>query len=308
MTQGGSRTLRWTRAALVLACTVLAGAVGWTVFGPADDGIESASAAAPAEDPITALEALTRQRPDDGEAWARLAVARFDNGNFAEAVASFSRAIDLNPNAAILWSSRGEARIMASARDPMPAAAVADFERAIALDPGDPRARYFLAVRRDLSGDHAGAIDDWLALLADTPPGAVWEADLRRTIEQVGKINGLPVVNRLAAVDQPEPSPQLKRPGLPGPSAEDVRRASALSASQQREMAEGMVARLEARLQGDPANVEGWVMLMRSHVNLGRPDRAAQALAQAVASNPAGAAHLRAQAGQLGIRDGRTAP
>src|SRR3546814_16145125 len=74
---------------------------------------------------------------------------------------------------------------MASDSEPMPAAASEAFDKAIALDAKDPRARYFLAVRKDIGGDHQGAIDDWFALLSDTPRGAPWEADLRRTIEQV---------------------------------------------------------------------------------------------------------------------------
>src|SRR3546814_14962798 len=57
----------------------------------------------------------------------------------------------------------------------------------------EPRARYFLAVKKDLAGDHRGAIDDWFALLADTPQGAPWEPDLRRTIEQVGAIHQIEV-------------------------------------------------------------------------------------------------------------------
>src|SRR3546814_13735751 len=80
----------------------------------------------------------------------------------------------------------------------MPPAALEAFEKAIAVDPREPRARYFLAVKKDLAGDHKGAIDDWFALLADTPQGAPWEPDLRRTIEQVGAIHKIAVADRLA--------------------------------------------------------------------------------------------------------------
>src|SRR3546814_10904696 len=85
----------------------------------------------------------------------------------------------------------------------MPAAASEAFDKAIALDAKDPRARYFLAVRKDIGGDHRGAIDDWFALLADTPRGAPWEADLRRTIEQVGAIHKIEVAGRPDAARQP---------------------------------------------------------------------------------------------------------
>ena len=67
-------------------------------------------------------------------------------------------------------------------------------------------------------------------------------------------------------------------------------------------MAEGMVARLEAKLQASPRNVDGWIMLMRSRVTLNQGDKATAALAKAVAANPADAERLRQEAGVLGVR------
>lgn len=253
-------------------------------------------------DPIETLKGRVAEKPEDLEAWSALASGYFETGQFEAAVTAYDAALKLAPLRASLWSARGEARIMASARDPMPGLAVSDFERAIAIDAKDPRGRYFLAVKQDLGGDHAGAIESWLALLADTPPGAAWEADLRRTIEQVGKINRIEVASRLAKVRQPAAQgPTISR-GIPGPTAADLSRASALRPDEQRAMAEGMVARLERRLKDDPRNVDGWIMLIRSRMTLGQTDRARAALNSAVASNPAEAAKLREQAGLLGLR------
>jgi cytochrome c-type biogenesis protein CcmH len=67
-------------------------------------------------------------------------------------------------------------------------------------------------------------------------------------------------------------------------------------------MAEGMVARLEARLKASPRDPDGWIMLMRSRATLGQSDKARQALADAVAANPDKAAILKQQAEVLGIR------
>jgi cytochrome c-type biogenesis protein CcmH len=66
-------------------------------------------------------------------------------------------------------------------------------------------------------------------------------------------------------------------------------------------MAEGMVARLETRLRTSPANPGGWVMLMRSRMTLGQPDKARAALRAAVAANPAEADELRRQGAALGV-------
>jgi cytochrome c-type biogenesis protein CcmH len=66
-------------------------------------------------------------------------------------------------------------------------------------------------------------------------------------------------------------------------------------------MAESMVARLAERLRDDPANVDGWVMLMRSYRTLGRDGEARKALADATAANPSRAGELRTAAASLGI-------
>jgi cytochrome c-type biogenesis protein CcmH len=67
-------------------------------------------------------------------------------------------------------------------------------------------------------------------------------------------------------------------------------------------MAEGMVARLEARLKDQPGNLDGWVMLMRSRITLGEPDKASAALKAAIAANPAAEGRLRQEAEVLGVR------
>jgi cytochrome c-type biogenesis protein CcmH len=285
---------------LVIAAAVIA--IGVAVVRSGGSGSEPTAQPAALADPLAALEARTKENPADGEAWTELAARYFDAGRFAEAVSAYSAAIKQAPREAALWSARGEARVMASAQDPMPAAAASDFETAFGLDPKDPRARYFLAVRQDLSGDHQGAIEAWLALLVDTPPGAVWEADLRRTIEQVGKINKIAVAGQLQKVKQPAPVSPPVLAAIPGPSSQDLSRASAMPPSEQRQMAEGMVARLEARLRGDPANVEGWLMLIRSRMTLDQADQARAALEAAVKANPGEASRLREQAGMLGVR------
>lgn len=274
------------------AAALFAGVLVWRgLLAPAGDtatiGVAPSGAVRTPED-------ATRERPTDPEAWKTLGLARFDAQDFAAATAAFERATTLAPDRADLWSALGEARVMDSARDPMPAPALAAFRKAIALDPRDPRSRYFLAVQRDLSGDHQGAIDDWFALLRDTPPGAPWEQDLRRTIAQVGKINGIDVTAKLGAITAPVP-PQA------GPDAAQLRAAAALPPSEQAAMAQAMVARLEAKLKADPANVDGWIMLMRSRITLGEPSKASAALAAGIAANPGVAARLRAEAEGLGV-------
>lgn len=292
------------KIALLVALLVLAAAAGIALrrngSGPAEGAGDQAAGHA-GTDPLTEIHRQIEQNPRDSGAWKALGEEYFAREDFASAVRAFERAARISPSRAVLWSSLGEARVMASKRDPLPPEAVADFQRAQAVDPKDPRSRYFLAVKKDIEGDHKGAIADWLALLADSPPTAPWTSDLKRTIEQVGRINRLEVAARMAAAERIARSKIGPVAQMPGPSPQEVAAAAAMPPSQQRSMAEAMVARLEMRLRSQPGNVSGWVMLMRSRVNLGQPDRARSALRDALAANPAQADQLRLAARQLGI-------
>jgi cytochrome c-type biogenesis protein CcmH len=284
--------------AAIAALAIAVAAIGYRVI---DTAHEQSSATANPGDALAELERSAKAEPDNAGAWQELGFAYFELGRFAEAASAYEHATGADPDSAVLWSSLGEALVMASEHDPMPPEARQAFRKAIALDREDPRARYFMAVEKDLAGDHAGAIADWLALLADTPPGAPWEADLRRTIEQVGKIRSIPVDQRIAAVDGARPAAPPAVAAIPGPTQEQLTAASSLRPAEQQQMAEGMVARLAARLESEPGDVGGWVKLMRSYQTLGRAPEARSALARALAANPRERARLEAAAQTLGV-------
>ena len=285
--------------AAIAALAIAAGAIGYRLID--GSGEDSADAAAQPGDPLAELERRAAAEPDNAGAWQELGFAYFELARFADAATAYERATAADPDSAVLWSSFGEALVMASERDPMPPQARQAFRKAIALDREDPRGRYFMAVEKDLAGDHGGAIADWLALLADTPPGAPWEADLRRTIEQVGRINAIEVEQRIAAAvaDRPDAPPAMA--AIPGPSQEQLAAASSLRPAEQQQMAESMVARLAARLESEPRDIEGWIMLMRSYQTLGRTSEARAALARALAANPRDRARLESAAETLGV-------
>lgn len=306
----GSSKAGWVLlgGALLLA----AGSIGFNIYsGPGTPAASEAGADGPVS--IEQLRAAAEASTDDAGPWSDLAFAYFQQSDFTEAASAYRRALAIAPEEAVLWSALGETLVLGSERDPLPPEALAAFEKALSFDPQDPRARYFMAAKKDIDKDHAGAIAAWLDLLADSPQGAPWETDLVRTIEQVGQMNSIEVASRIAKA-QAARKPALIAPGsgsvagdaaspnVRGPSAAEVAAAGALKPSEQRQMAEGMVAQLEARLQQEPKNLDGWVMLMRSRMTLGEPAKAKAALEAAVKANPGDAAELRAQAAQLGVK------
>lgn len=298
-----------SRTLLIGALVIAAGSIGLAATRitslPSLSGSDApANAAAPATQAatITALEARVAAKPDDAEGWQLLGWAYFETTRYADAANAYRKATTLAPARAVLWSSLGESLVMASERDPMPAEAATAFETAISKDPRDPRARYFMAVRKDLAGNHEGAIADWIALLRDTPAGAPWESDLKRTIAQVGQINKIDVSNDIASAERkPEPPSSVATAAIPGPNRDQMAAAAKLPPGQQETMVRGMVDGLDAKLKGDPSNINGWIMLMRSRMTLGEGAKAKSAYTQAVAANPAQAARLKSEAELLGV-------
>jgi len=230
--------------------------------------------------------------------WRVVGWAYAESGDATASAAAYRRATALEPDNGENWSSLGEA-LQSASTSVVPEAAAA-LERALRLDPADPRARYFLAVQKDLSGDHAGAVADWAALLRDTPSGAPWYADLRRTLEQVAARNkiavpgGMPVAAANTAVSG----------AIPGPTADQLSEAASIAPGQQDEMARGMVARLAARLVREPRDADGWIQLMRSRMVLKDPAGATAALSSGLAAfdgDPATRQRLQSAAAQLGV-------
>ncbi|MEM6584984.1 MAG: tetratricopeptide repeat protein, partial [Pseudomonadota bacterium] len=282
------------------------------------DAPETVAASGEAVPSLEDLKAAAQASSDQAEPWADLAYAHFQRGEFADAAAAYDKAVAIDEDAAVLWSAMGESLVYAedaavADADPLPAAAVAAFEKAVAIDPSDPRARYFLLVQKDLQGDHAGAIDGWLKLLSESPVGAPWERDLILTIEQVGKMNDIAVADRLAKANEGR-MPPIAVPGsgavageaasgsVGGPTQAQIAAAQSLTAEEQQAQIEGMVAMAEAKLADDPSNLDRWVMVMRSHSMLGNAAKAKATLEAAVAANPANEAGLRQQAKALGIQ------
>ena len=59
-----------------------------------------------------------------------------------------------------------------------------------------------------------------------------------------------------------------------GPDSEDIAAAATMSEDERADMIEGMVAGLAARLDENPNDPDGWIMLIRSYSTLGRDEKA----------------------------------
>lgn len=289
-------------AVVVLGATGLYLAVGRPdVKGSPTAPAQMASADHPQGDVdsmIATLEAQMKKAPDNAEGWRMLGWSYLQTGRNAEAAQAYGRAAALEPSNAEYLSAQGEATVLASNGQVTPEAAAA-FRKALAADPADPRARYYLAVGKDQAGDHKGAMADWIAMLKSAPPGAPWAAEVRTFVEQIAKDRGVDLTGRLPPMAEAAPPPAGP---VRGPSAADVEAAGQMSDGDRNGMIEGMVGRLAARLKDNPNDRPGWEQLMRAYMVLGRTDAAAEAYRDGARALPAGErASLKASAVGLGV-------
>lgn len=305
-----SRRIAPATIALVLAGLLLAGTIAILLFRSGEEGDAggnaSATAAATQQAPsmdsmVASLQLRLRQDPDNHQGWFTLGMTYRGAGRFREAEQAFRRAAELAPREANYAAYLGEVLLILGGDRPPPEAATL-FRRALAIEPGNPQARYYLATIRDVNGDHRGALDDLLALLRDAPPGAAWEAQVREAVTGIAARNRIDIAGRLPPPLAPAPSAATA--AIPGPSREQMEAARGIPPGQQDQMGRTMVERLAARLRQNPRDADGWIRLMRSRMVLREPDAAAAALRSGLAAfsgDDATQSRLRGAARELGV-------
>jgi len=245
---------------------------------------------------ILQLQQQLQANPNDAEGWRLLGWSYFQTGAFAEAAVAYGRAASLQPDNADHPSAQGESLVQASGGQVTPAAAEA-FRAALRINPQDPRARYFLAVLKDQSGDAAGAMTDWIDIVNSAPPGAPWVGEVRRFVEDLARERGVDISTRLKPA-------AATGSAMPGPTPDQVAAARNMSQGDRDAMIQGMVSGLEEKLRANPRDAEGWVRLMRARMVLGDRTAAGAALRNAragLAGDGAGLAQVNEAARGLGV-------
>lgn len=228
---------------------------------------------------VARLEARLAANPNDGEGFRTLGWSYQNTGHPDKAVTAYARAAALLPGRADILSAYGEAMVSV-ANDIVSSDAKRQFEAALAIDRAEPRARFFIALHKSQNGQERAALDEWIAIANASPANLPWQADLRTRVERLAARLGVNVAGSLPAAVAPvagampgAPSGATVQGGGAGPTAGQMAAASALPASDQQAMINGMVGGLAARLAANPDDVEGWVRLIRSRMVLN--DRAA---------------------------------
>lgn len=243
---------------------------------PQETGIAARDVPSDIGNMVAEAEAHLAQNPDDGRGWDVLAPIYFRMGEFFKSQNAFAKAIALEGSTPNRHSGLGEA-IMRAQEGIVTGEARSNFERAMQLDPNDPRANFFLALGLMQSGKNAEAIAAFEDFGRRSPADAPWVEAIKA---QIATIKGVSV----AQVElQTAPSTQTaEQASLGNPSAEDVEAAAELNSEDRMAMISSMVASLDEKLKEEPDNFEGWQRLIRSFKVLGRDDEASNALVSAL--------------------------
>lgn len=260
---------------------------------------------APPAEVLQALDRLNRhleENPGDLEGWLLTGQVYGRMGRFADSADAYRRALSISQGDPAIASSFGEAMVQAEGGI-VGGEARRAFEGALEREPGDLRARYYLALARSQAGDDEGALEGWAELVRRSPADAPWLPAVRQQIaETAGRLG------RDVAAATPEPLPPAAAPGpeagpapggAPGPTSDQMAAAADLPPEERREMIRGMVERLAARLEETPGDAEGWLRLARAYRVLGEPAKAGDALSAAVKAAPDRPDVLSAYAGAL---------
>lgn len=227
----------------------------------------------PSDDPkvaeMTAIVAQLERRleaaPTRVDGWLLLGRSLVTLQRHLEAARAYARARALAPDRAEIAIALGETTVIAQG-GMVSDDAMKIFADAMDLDPNAVRPHYFLGLAAAQRRDFESAVRRWTDVIALSPPDAPWVDEVRKRMNAAAQAGNID----LASI-----APSRTRPA--GPTVEDVRAASELSAEERADMIIGMVERLAARLEDNPDDLEGWKRLARAYRVLGDEEKAAAA-------------------------------
>jgi len=249
------------------------------------------------EGAVKELEAKLAAAPNDQDGWRLLARSYTELGQPDKAADAARHAAALGAQAgdADAMSARGEDLVTANGGT-VGADARKSFEAALAADPGDPRARFYMGLAAAQDGNNDDALQKWLALERDSPADAPWLDGLRANIGRLAKEMGLDdaaLAARRGALAKAGPPPSVAPPpqpalsaAAPGPSVADISAASAMSPEDRQAMIKSMVQRLADKMAQTPGDVDGWMRLGRAYAVLGEQQKSLDAYRHASEADP----------------------
>lgn len=201
-----------------------------------------------------------QDNPRDMQGWQVLARTARSVGDYETAASAFGVLARMNPDDPAWRISELEA-YTAHAGGQIPPAGRLVLAALLDAAPDHPAGQFYLGLAHLQSGNEDAARSVWIALADRSAADAPWMPAVRRQLASLGV-------------------------GPPQLSDEDVAIVDAMSEQEREEFMASMLGRLQARLDSDPSDVAGWLMLARSKLALGDKTGAISALQSGISANP----------------------
>lgn len=157
---------------------------------------------------VTRLEKRLADDDQDAEGWAMLGRSYFVLGRHADAAGAYERANRLSASAprADWLADEAEARVLLQGHDfrGLPRQL---FERALAVEPGNPKALWYAGLAAAQAGEFALAVERWQVLRRGELPDD-FRAVLDERLRELAELAGQPAPEPAAEVAASEPAPQ----------------------------------------------------------------------------------------------------
>ncbi|MDQ2704516.1 MAG: c-type cytochrome biogenesis protein CcmI, partial [Pseudomonadota bacterium] len=262
--------------AIGMAAVLAVPLVSWGIYAaigspdlpsqPLSARLEKNPADSTVDELVAQAEAHLAANPDDGRGWDVLAPIYARLGRYGEAVTAYRNAIRLGGASGARESGLGEA-IAGMAGGLVTTEAQAAFSRALELEPGQPKANFYLASALAQEGKIGEAVAAWQAMSAALPADSPWRGAIAQAVAEAKTMT--------AAAESGNDT---------GPTQEEIDAVAGMSADDRSAMIETMVAGLDEKLRQNPHDLEGWTRLVRSYHVLGRADAARDALKRGMAA------------------------
>lgn len=207
------------------------------------------------------IEMHLASNPNDARGFEVIAPAYMRLGRYEDAAFAYRRVIAISGDSPERLADLGEA-LVASQNGIVSAEAKEAFRKAVALDAGFAKARFYIALATEQDGDVPGAVKQLLELSASLAEGP-------------GKMRVEAELDRLRAEGKAPPRPAA------GSQSEAGRALSSLPPEERAKAIEGMVESLATRLSTQGGSLEEWQRLIQARVVLNQREKAVSTLVEA---------------------------
>ncbi|SHH32508.1 c-type cytochrome biogenesis protein CcmI [Marivita hallyeonensis] len=209
-------------------------------------------------DLVQRLRGAVAERPNDLQGHILLARSEAAMGNYVAAYEAQERVLSIKGDSSTAsdYADLADMMVLAAGGYVSPEAERV-LEAALARDPQNGVARYYMGLMMAQTGRPDIAFRLWDQLVRQSPADAAWMPPILAQIEDMAFRAGVSdyQVPRAAA--------------LPGPTADDVEAAGEMTPEERQEMIRGMVAQLSDRLATEGGPPEDWARLITSLAVLG---------------------------------------